>query len=122
MLNYMGPKIGPSTVASSLPPTQPGTIPAGIPGAPPAGGPPGPVNPIMPSRPMALSPALAGAINPGAPSGPPPMPEQTDPSSIEYDTLTQQDGTVVLFMKNPDGTRGPAVKIINVKAPRQAAA
>lgn len=43
---------------------------------------------------------------PGPPGGAP-MPHP------QYLTVTQQDGSVLMFMKNPDGTRGPAVKIIS---------
>lgn len=119
MLNYLGPNLGAAPVTAGLPPAQPGTMPAAIPGIP---GGAGPINPVMPSRPMAISPSLAGAVNPAGPSGAPPQPDESDPSALEYDTLTQQDGSVVLFLKNPDGSRGPAVKIISVKAPKQPSA
>jgi hypothetical protein len=36
----------------------------------------------------------------------------TDPAGRQYDAVTQDDGSVLLHMKNPDGSRGPAVKII----------
>lgn len=112
MLNYMGPNIGSAPVSASLPPANPGTIPAGVPGSPP-------VNPILPVPKMPVS-APPGVVQNAGPSGPGAPPAPQDPSSIQYDTLTQQDGTVVVFMKNPDGSRGPAVKIINIKTPKAA--
>jgi hypothetical protein len=36
-----------------------------------------------------------------------------DAAGRQYMTETQQDGTVLLFLKNPDGSKGPAVKIIS---------
>lgn len=114
MLNYLGPNIGPSPVSATLPSGPPGTMPAGVPGAPSA-------NPIWPNLPPNITGPQAGAISPAGPSGPPPA-APDDPSSLQYETLTQQDGTVVLFMKNPDGSRGPAVKIISVKAPASSSA
>jgi hypothetical protein len=36
----------------------------------------------------------------------------TDPSGRQYEAVTQDDGSVLLHMKNPDGSKGPAVKII----------
>lgn len=110
MLNYLGPNVGPAPVSAALTGGAPGSMPAGIPGAPP-------VNPISPVPRLNLpSPGQSAAIAPAGPGGPPPPPAPQDPSDIQYDTLTQQDGTVVLFLKNPDGSRGPAVKII--KAPK----
>lgn len=118
MLNYMGPNIGSAPVTAGLPPAAPGTMPAAIPGAPPAISGLGPINA---PRPMALSPAMAGAINPAGPGAPPPPQEDNDPASIQYDNITQEDGSVVMFIKKPDGSRGPAVKIITMKAPKAAA-
>lgn len=40
------------------------------------------------------------------PMGPP------DPASMKYTTETQQDGTVLLRLLNPNGTPGPVVKIV----------
>lgn len=111
MLNYLGPNLGPAPVSAALPGGPPGTMPAGIPGAP---------SPISPVPKLNLpTPGQAGAISPAGPGGPPaPSGQPQDPSTLQYDTLTQQDGTVVIFMKNPDGSRGPAVKIVSVKAPK----
>jgi hypothetical protein len=123
MLNYMGPNIGPAPVTAGLPPAIPGTMPAGIPGAPPALGLPGPLGAILGSRIAPPSPQITGAINAAPPSGPgapPKVPNPNDPddpshvSNLEYAAETQADGTVVLFLKNPDGTNGPAVKIVKV--------
>jgi hypothetical protein len=111
-LNYLGPNTGPSTVAGALPSGVPGTLPAAIPGA----GSVTPTGAISPSGPGAVPPALMAAMQQGAPAGPPPPPTPPGPGDQEYDTMTQQDGTVVLFLKNPDGSRGPAVKIISIKS------
>jgi hypothetical protein len=126
MLNYMGPNIGSSPVTASLAPATPGTMPAGIPGAPPPVGAPGPLGSIMPGHLNAPPPPqVAQAIQQAAPSGPgapPAVPNPDDPndpshvSNLQYTTQTQADGTVVLFLTNPDGTQGPAVKIIKVGA------
>jgi hypothetical protein len=40
----------------------------------------------------------------------PPIP--MDPSQVRYDTETQTDGTVLLRMRNPDGSPGPVVQIV----------
>lgn len=121
--NYLGPNMGPSTVANTLPSGVPGTVPAAIPGAttPNAVGSVSPTGSVIPSRPVIpsgpLPPALQQAIQAGGPAGPgamqPPPPEPGHPDA-DYETLTQQDGTIVIFLKNPDGTRGPAVKIIKM--------
>jgi hypothetical protein len=41
-----------------------------------------------------------------------------DPAGRQYEAITQEDGSVLLHMKNPDGTRGPAVKIVPPIKPR----
>lgn len=96
---------------------QPGTMPAAVPGAlpsslgplPPLGG-GGGGNMGVPSQPLP-----AGAI-PGAPSPflPPAAP---GPDSMKYEAVTQADGSILLHLKNPDGSLGPAVKIINAPKP-----
>jgi len=109
MLNYLGPNTGPSTVAGSLPSGVPGSMPAGIPGVTPTGA-------NLPLGPLpAPPPAAPPTTQPAGPAGPPVPPAPPGPSDQEYETSTQQDGTVVLFMKMPDGSRGPAVKIIQLK-------
>lgn len=96
MLNYLGAN------------PQPGlSMPAGMPGS------------GAPSDPLA-SPMGGG----GAPAGPAPMPAfggmgmpgvgMMDAAGKQYEAVTQEDGTVLLHMKNPDGSRGPAVKIVQV--------
>jgi hypothetical protein len=38
--------------------------------------------------------------------------------SSTYEAVTQSDGTVLLHLKNPDGTLGPAVRIVSVPRPK----
>jgi hypothetical protein len=45
--------------------------------------------------------------------------EMADPAGRQYEAVTQEDGSILLHMKNPDGSKGPAVKIINPIKPRQ---
>jgi len=63
---------------------------------------------IMPRGPAA-SPAAMAAITPQTPGGdaaaaplPPP----------EYGVITQEDGTLLLHVKNPDGSMGPILKVL----------
>lgn len=92
--------MGGNTGASSMP----GSI-AGF------GGQSIPSSPGMPSPPGAslAAPVPSGAI-PGLPSPNPMAP----PTPDQYEAVTQADGTVLLHLKNPDGSLGPAVKIISV--------
>lgn len=68
-----------------------------------------------------LQGAPAAPVNgPAAPGGiplPPGLMAPPDPSSQQYESETQQDGTVLLRMKNPDGSLGPVVQIVKVKLP-----
>lgn len=41
-------------------------------------------------------------------------------TSDQYAAVTQQDGSILLHLKFPDGTLGPAVKIIEPIKPRKA--
>jgi len=96
------------------------TMPEAVPGGPsPAGGggglplPPGPLvgnpPPVAGPQPFGGVPQMPGAgmASPfGGMAGP------IDPSGMKYDTETQADGTILLYIKNPDGSRGPAVKIV----------
>lgn len=97
-----------------LPPGMPGPANAMLPGSPPPGvfpqptanppgGPGGALLPPSPDGGGGSAPNGQGMPSPGGAALPPP----------EYDTATQQDGSVLMFLKNPDGTRGPAVKIIS---------
>lgn len=40
------------------------------------------------------------------------------PDGTTYEAVTQSDGTVLLHLKLPDGTLGPAVKIVSVPSPK----
>ena len=107
MLNYLGSGIGP------------GTMPAAVPGASQTGDTLGTIRGRAP-----MPPQMADAIRPAAPSSglgvPGLMPSMPPgPADIQYEAVTQQDGTVLLHIKNPDGSLGPAVKIINAVKPQK---
>lgn len=96
-----------------LPPGGLGSAPS-MPGALPGLGRPGTV---MPPGAMPMMPA-------GGPPGLPSfggMPSPDDPAAAQYVAVTQSDGSILLHMKLPDGTTGPAVKIINAIKPKRAA-
>lgn len=71
-------------------------MPAGVPGGIPS--------------PMAGT--ILPSLNPGLPIPPPPG-LADDAAMAKYEAVTQADGSVLLHMKNPDGSLGPAVKIIS---------
>lgn len=98
MLNYLGANPAPGI-----------TMPGGMPGS---GAPTDPLAPPSPPSPMGPAPDMSGAMG-GAPS-PMGFPGvgMTDPAGRQYEAVTQEDGSVLLHMKNPDGSKGPAVKII----------
>ncbi len=99
MLNYLGANPAPGL-----------TMPGGMPGA---GGPSDPLTP--PPAPSPMGPAMdmggMGGMGPMGGMGFPGV-GMTDPAGRQYEAVTQEDGSVLLHMKNPDGSRGPAVKII----------
>lgn len=110
MLNYLGAAPGPGV-----------TMPGGMPGS------------GAPTDPMLSPQAAFGGGGAPAPAGPPPPPPamggsggmfgmpaagMVDPAGRQYEALTQEDGSVLLHLKNPDGTRGPAVKIVPPIKPR----
>jgi hypothetical protein len=119
MLNYMGPNIGPSPVSAMLPPAAPGTMPSGIPGVAPSPG-PLPPQPLFHGRGGQISGNIHGHVTaPGAAlaailkhatsgkpgAAPPPPPPQ-------YVATTQDDGSILLHIKGPNGEPGPVVKVI----------
>lgn len=87
------------------------SMPAAVPGF--GGPPPGPGG--APGMPIGGPPG-------GAPMGLGMMPTGMDPASQQYTAVTQADGSILLHTLNPDGSLGPAVKIINPIKPRQAGA
>jgi hypothetical protein len=104
MLNYLGATPAPGlSMPSGMPGSGAPSDPMASPGAASAlGGPPSPVPP---------APSPFGGGGGGGMSGFPPI-GMTDPAGRQYEAVTQDDGSVLLHMKNPDGSRGPAVKII----------
>lgn len=93
-------------------------MPGAVPGAPgpamPSGGlPPG----ALPSPARGMGAMPAGAI-PGAP--PAFLPPGSDVGGLpEYMTETQPDGSILLRLKNPDGSPGVVMKVLNAVKPRQ---
>lgn len=92
---------------------MPGAVPGMATGSP-LGAPTASPSMGIPSLPLPPPPA------PGAPPGLAP----NDPSMVsplpEYLTETQTDGTVLLRIKNPDGSPGPVIRVINgIKPARQ---
>lgn len=58
-----------------------------------------------------------GLLPPGAIAGPGPLPGLMPPGAPkppEYVAVTQEDGSVLLHVKNPDGSLGPAKKIVTM--------
>jgi hypothetical protein len=113
MFNYLdGPPTMPSAVPGVPPPSSSGLV--APPSPPPAVGPPS-----MGAPPMAGPPPGAGITAPSGPINPGMFPQMPpDPASMQYDTETQADGTVLLRRKNPDGTPGPVVLITKPPAPK----
>ena len=110
MLNYLGPNIGPTgPVTNVLPPATPGTMPDGVPGLPTAPEPPPPIQlhgaPPPPSALAAIANRPSGGPNAAPVPAPPPPPP-------DYGTTTQDDGSILLHIRNPDGSLGPVVKVI----------
>jgi hypothetical protein len=80
------------------------TMPAAVPGSG------RPLSPMMDDvRATAPVPSLPGLMPPGLAGN----------ASPEYQAVTQQDGSILLHIKNADGSLGPAVKIINPIKPRE---
>lgn len=87
------------------------TMPGGAPGAVGT-----PVPPNLPQMPQVHD------LPPGAiPGGPAPFLPPGAGAPPEYAAVTQADGSVLLHRKNPDGSLGPAVKIITMGGPKKPA-
>lgn len=86
------------------------SMPAAVPGAGAStlGPLPGAIQAAMPSQ----------SLPPGAVPGPfpfmPPGAMAPGPADMKYETVTQSDGTVLLHVKNPDGSLGPVVQLLKV--------
>jgi hypothetical protein len=108
-LSYLGGGIGGGNGA----PTMPGAVPG-------RGGPPSPQMPPMPPGAIPQPPAGAMPMPPGAiPSGASPFQAPGAPES-QYGVKPQADGTLLLYIKNPDGSEGPIVKVLNAPKPKSA--
>lgn len=87
----------------------PGTMPAAVPGAGPSsvGQLPSPL-----PGPAAMSQLPPPGAIPGNPSLLPPMSLAPGPADQKYEAVTQVDGSILLHLKNPDGSLGPAIQIV----------
>lgn len=112
MLDYLGPNVGGNgPITAQLPPAVAGTMPQGVPNIPRAGAipPPMPLHAAHPANAIhghAANPAAMAAILHSALGGLPGQPRQ------EYMTTTQDDGSILLHMRNADGLPGVVVKVI----------
>jgi hypothetical protein len=105
-LSYLGGGLGGS-------PTMPGAVPG-------RGGPPAPMMPPLPPGAIPAAPAGVMPMPPGAiPAGASPFLPPGSPEP-EYGVRPQQDGTLVLYLKNPDGSEGPVLKVLNPPKPKTA--
>lgn len=98
---------------------MPGSVPGGpgmmpmLPATPPQGPGSQPPPPGLGGPP----PSAPSLLPPGAIAGPGPVPGLMPPGAPkppEYVAVTQEDGSVLLHLKNPDGSLGPAKKIITM--------
>lgn len=101
MLNYLGEGTGAGTMPSAVPGGQLG---AALPAAPP---------------PIAQPAQPAGP--PGGIQGMGLLPPGTEDSQSQYAAVTQEDGTILLHLRKPDGGLGPVVKVINAIKPQKQA-
>ena len=85
-------------------PVAPGTMPAGVPGFGQAPG-------VWPGPPASSGQDFSA---PGL------MPPGAGPDASQYEAVTQADGSILLHLKNSDGSLGPAVRIINPIKPKAA--
>lgn len=116
MIHYLGPSFGGNgPVTNVLPPATPGTMPSGVPNIA-STPPPVPSNPPLPKHPAIAPPqthpaahVLSAIVNHIRQNGGAPSQAEVHP---EYGTTTQQDGSILLHLKNHDGSLGPVVKVI----------
>ncbi len=116
-INFGGPKSMPQSIPGAPPPSPTGMV------APPPGA-------LPDLGQLDAAPALPGGLPAGLPAaqaGPQPVispvdgspqfpPVQRGPGDMQYDAITQEDGSVLIRLKNVDGTPGPIVEII--RAPK----
>ena len=88
-----------------LPPggTGAGSMPAAVPGS-------GQLSPVGPSPAVPMGGQIPGMLPPEMVGG---------PADQQYVAVTQEDGSILLHMKRPDGSLGPAVKIVNAIKPKK---
>lgn len=116
MLNYLGPSFGGAgPVTNVLPSPAPGTMPSAVPGLnrpaspmPPPPMPHGGGHPAIQPHAGAAPSALAAIVRHAAQTAGHPL----VPPHPEYGTTTQTDGSILLHIKEPNGTLGPVVKVI----------
>ena len=99
-----------------LPPEGPAGGPPPSPTMSGAGGGPPPPQGMIPSSPPPQGGGLPPGALPGMPSpNPSIIPEAPiDPAAMQYGTITQEDGTILLHIKKPDGSPGPVIQVIPV--------
>lgn len=92
--------------------------PPDMPGSPAQGDGPGGIPPHI------LNAIINGGGPGGAPSGPPVGMQApgSDGGSAKWGVLEQADGTILLHVKNADGSMGPVVQVIAPKQPKAPAA
>lgn len=102
----------PANLAEALGPQSP---------VPPTQRPPGPAPLALPDGVPADVMAALAAMSSGGPAPAAPAPLGAPPDLLaaagalpQFIAETQEDGTVVLYLRRPDGSRGPAVKIVRV--------
>jgi hypothetical protein len=86
-----------------LPAAGAGTMPGAVPGQGELAPGPSPAVPMGADIPGMLPPELGGG----------------GPADQQYVAVTQEDGSVLLHMKRPDGSLGPVVKIVNAPKPKK---
>lgn len=110
MLNYFKLPGVPGSPPPSLPGTLPAAVPPGLSSAPSAEG------PVLRGGPP--SPDVLSAISPAPVPVPLLPPGVAEDAAPQYQAVTQEDGSILLHIKNADGSLGPAVKIVPPIKPR----
>lgn len=102
-------------------PVAPSSMPMAVPGAQPPG-PTGDLALVLPPPGSLGAPPQQGAPVTSRMGGMPMFPPMdVDPAAMEYHTETQDDGSILLRMKNPDGTPGRVLEVLRPPKPKGAA-